>query len=117
LLKEIEFVDASIGDIVAALKRAGIYGNTLLVVTAKHGASHRSALLRSRRQHHAGDATRQRHPFFSEPPLNTTWIDDTNVVMLIANPSFKTSSVAATTTTTQIAPTIIKGHLIRGIWN
>jgi Type I phosphodiesterase / nucleotide pyrophosphatase len=39
LLKEIEFVDASIGDIVAALKRAGIYDDTLLIVTAKHGDS------------------------------------------------------------------------------
>jgi len=39
LLGEIEFVDASIGDIVADLKAAGIYDETLLVITAKHGAS------------------------------------------------------------------------------
>ena len=39
LLQEIEFVDASIGDIVAALKGAGIYEDTLLIVTAKHGDS------------------------------------------------------------------------------
>jgi hypothetical protein len=39
LLKEIEFVDASIGDIVAGLKTAGIYENTLVIVTAKHGES------------------------------------------------------------------------------
>jgi hypothetical protein len=39
LLGEIEFVDASIGDIVAGLKAAGIYDETLLVITAKHGAS------------------------------------------------------------------------------
>jgi predicted AlkP superfamily pyrophosphatase or phosphodiesterase len=37
LLKEIEFVDASIGDIVHALKEHGIYESTLLIVTAKHG--------------------------------------------------------------------------------
>jgi hypothetical protein len=34
--------------------------------------------------------------------------DDTNVVMLVANPQFKASTVIATTTTTQIAPTIIR---------
>jgi hypothetical protein len=39
LLKEIRFVDASIGDIVNALKDAGIYDDTLLIVTAKHGDS------------------------------------------------------------------------------
>ena len=39
LMKEIEFVDASIGDIVAGLKRAGIYDDTLLIITAKHGDS------------------------------------------------------------------------------
>jgi hypothetical protein len=39
LLKEIEFVDNSIGDIVQALKVAGLYNNTLIIVTAKHGES------------------------------------------------------------------------------
>jgi type I phosphodiesterase/nucleotide pyrophosphatase len=39
LLKEIQFVDASIGAIVAALKESGIYDDTLLIVTAKHGDS------------------------------------------------------------------------------
>jgi arylsulfatase A-like enzyme len=34
--------------------------------------------------------------------------DDTNVVMLVANPRFKPSTVWATTTTTQVAPTILK---------
>jgi len=37
LLKEIEFVDASIGDMIGALKNAGIYESTLIIVTAKHG--------------------------------------------------------------------------------
>jgi len=36
---EIEYVDAAIGAIVNALKAAGIYNNTLLIVTAKHGES------------------------------------------------------------------------------
>jgi Type I phosphodiesterase / nucleotide pyrophosphatase len=39
LLNEIEFVDASIGEIVDALKNAGLYDNTLIIVTAKHGES------------------------------------------------------------------------------
>ncbi|MFZ0592736.1 MAG: alkaline phosphatase family protein [Bryobacteraceae bacterium] len=39
LLKEIEYVDASIGDIVKALKNVGLYENTLLIITAKHGES------------------------------------------------------------------------------
>jgi len=39
LLSEIEFVDASIGKMVAALKSTGDYYSTLIVVTAKHGQS------------------------------------------------------------------------------
>jgi predicted AlkP superfamily pyrophosphatase or phosphodiesterase len=37
LLKEIEYVDTSIGQIVNALRDAGIEERTLLIVTAKHG--------------------------------------------------------------------------------
>ena len=39
LLKEIEFTDASIGAMVAALKDNGIFESTLVVITAKHGQS------------------------------------------------------------------------------
>ena len=39
LLGEVEYVDAAIGEIVAALKAAGIYNNTLVIITAKHGDS------------------------------------------------------------------------------
>lgn len=39
LLTEIEFVDASIGEMVSALKANGIYDSTLIVITAKHGQS------------------------------------------------------------------------------
>jgi hypothetical protein len=39
LLKEIEYVDASIGDMVNALKDTGRLENTLVIVTAKHGQS------------------------------------------------------------------------------
>jgi arylsulfatase A-like enzyme len=37
LLKEIEYVDTSIGHIVNALRDAGIEESTLLIITAKHG--------------------------------------------------------------------------------
>jgi hypothetical protein len=39
LLGEIEYVDTAIGAIVNALKTAGIYDNTLVIITAKHGES------------------------------------------------------------------------------
>lgn len=39
LLREIEFVDAAIGQMVKALKAQGIYDSTLIVITAKHGQS------------------------------------------------------------------------------
>jgi hypothetical protein len=39
LLSEIEFVDSSIGQFVAALKKANLIDSTLIVVTAKHGQS------------------------------------------------------------------------------
>jgi hypothetical protein len=39
LLQEIEYVDTAIGVIVNALKTSGIYNDTLLIVTAKHGES------------------------------------------------------------------------------
>ena len=39
LFEEIEYVDTAIGMIVKALKMAGIYENTLLIITAKHGDS------------------------------------------------------------------------------
>ncbi len=39
LVSEIEYVDATLGDMVNALKNAGIYDQTLIIVTAKHGQS------------------------------------------------------------------------------
>jgi hypothetical protein len=39
LLKEIKFVDASIGDIVHSLQDAGKYDDTLIIISAKHGES------------------------------------------------------------------------------
>ncbi len=39
LLKEIQFVDASLGQMVKALKAQGLFDSTLIVITAKHGQS------------------------------------------------------------------------------
>jgi arylsulfatase A-like enzyme len=39
LLQNIQFVDASIGQIVNALQTQGIYDSTLIIITAKHGES------------------------------------------------------------------------------
>ncbi len=39
LQKEIYFVDTSIGEMISALKDQGIYDDTLIIITAKHGGS------------------------------------------------------------------------------
>ncbi len=39
LLSEIQFVDASIGQMVSELQNRGLYDSTLIVITAKHGQS------------------------------------------------------------------------------
>jgi len=88
LLKEIEFVDSSIGDIIAALKSAGIYDDTLIVITAKHGDSPIDPSL------YVADGTNTPATLlaqagmipFSESPLNPTGIgateDDVSVLWL-----------------------------------
>lgn len=39
LAEELDFVDQSLGTMVAALKKAGIYDSTLIIISAKHGQS------------------------------------------------------------------------------
>ncbi|HXW57318.1 MAG TPA: alkaline phosphatase family protein [Candidatus Cybelea sp.] len=196
LLEEIEFVDASIGDIVAALHHSGIYDDTLIIITAKHGDSPIDPKL------YVADGTNTPATLlgtaipYSESPLNLTgigateddvsvlWLkpgasvnaavefleknsaaiglgqifygpslalnynvggledwqdprspdiivtpnigvtyssattmigdhggfshDDTNVMLLVVNPSFTQQTVSATTTTAQVAPTILE---------
>jgi hypothetical protein len=196
LLKEIEFVDNSIGDIVQALKVAGLYNNTLIIVTAKHGESPIDPT------RYVADGTNTPATLlgpaipYSESPLNPTgigateddvsvlWLkpgasvtaavqlletdatliglgeiyygptlalnynvgglgpgqdprtpdiivtpnigvtysanttmigdhggfghDDTNVMLLVANPAFTAQTVSATTRTAQVAPTILQ---------
>jgi hypothetical protein len=198
LFKEIKFVDASIGDIVSGLKNSGIYSDTLIIVTAKHGDSPIDPSL------YVADGTNTPATIlatdgyipYSESPLNPTgigateddvsvlWLnpgasipdavqilennaaaiglgqifygptlalnygvgglgpgldprtpdiivtpnigvtysgsttmigdhggfahDDTNVMLLVANPSFDAQTVFSGTTTTQVAPTVLR---------
>lgn len=86
LLKEIEFVDASIGDIVNGLKNRGILDDTLVIVTAKHGESPIDP------NSYVADGSNTPATLlgsaipFSESPLNTTGIgateDDVSVLWL-----------------------------------
>ena len=86
LLGEIQFVDASIGQIVGALKDAGIYDDTLLIVTAKHGASPIDTSL------YVADGANTPATLlgtaipYSESPLNSTGIgateDDVSILWL-----------------------------------
>lgn len=86
LVKEIEFVDASIGDLLQGLMNAGIYNDTLVIITAKHGESPIDT------SQYVADGTNTPATLlgdaipFSESPLNTTGIgateDDVSVLWL-----------------------------------
>jgi hypothetical protein len=196
LLTEIEFVDSEIGVIVNALKAAGLYENTLLIITAKHGESPIDPASYVANGSNTPATLLGTAIPFSESPLNTMgigateddvsvlWLtpgasvtaavalleknsaaiglgqiyygptlalnynvgglgsgqdprspdiivtpnvgmtysgsttmigdhggfahDDTNVVLLVANPIFRAQTVAATTRTAQVAPTILR---------
>ncbi len=86
LLKEIEFVDASIGDIVNALKDAGIYDNTLIIITAKHGESPIDPALYVANGTNTPATLLGTAIPYSESPLNPTGIgateDDVSVLWL-----------------------------------
>jgi hypothetical protein len=86
LLKEIEFVDESIGDIVNALKNNGIYDDTLIIITAKHGASPIDPTLYVANGANTPATLLGTAIPFSESPLNSTGIgateDDVSVLWL-----------------------------------
>jgi hypothetical protein len=86
LLKEIEFVDASIGDIVNALKDRGIYDDTMIIVTAKHGESPIDPHLYQADTANTPATLLGSAIPYSESPLNTTGIgateDDVSVLWL-----------------------------------
>jgi hypothetical protein len=86
LLQEIEYVDTAIGEIASALKTAGIYKDTLIIITAKHGESPIDPT------RYVADGTNTPATLlgpaipYSESPLNTTGIgateDDVSVLWL-----------------------------------
>ena len=86
LLGEIEYVDTAIGELVNALKTAGIYNDTLLIITAKHGESPIDPSM------YVADGTNTPATLlgtaipYSESPLNPTGIgateDDVSVLWL-----------------------------------
>jgi hypothetical protein len=86
LLTEIEFVDASIGDIVNALKDAGLYESTMIIITAKHGESPIDPQLYKADTANTPATLLGPAIPFSESPLNTTGIgateDDVSVLWL-----------------------------------
>ena len=86
LVQEIESVDFSIGDIVNALKDRGIYDDTLIIITAKHGGSPIDpARYVADGANTPATLLGTRIPF-SESPLNSTGIgateDDVSVLWL-----------------------------------
>jgi Type I phosphodiesterase / nucleotide pyrophosphatase len=86
LLNEIQFVDASIGDIVNALKDAELYDNTLIIVTAKHGESPIDPTMYVANGSNTPATLLGTAIPFSESPLNATGIgateDDVSVLWL-----------------------------------
>lgn len=86
LLKEIEFVDASIGDVINALQRAGIYDDTLIIITAKHGESPIDPNLYVANGSNTPATLLGSAIPYSESPLNSTGIgateDDVSVLWL-----------------------------------
>jgi arylsulfatase A-like enzyme len=95
LLKEIQFVDASIGDIVNALKDRGIYDQTLIIDTAKHGESPIDPKLYQADTANTPATLLGSAIPFSESPLNSTGIgateDDVSVLWLKKGASVNTA--------------------------
>jgi hypothetical protein len=111
LLSEIEFADSAIGDMVAALKKNGIYDKTLIIITAKHGQSPIDSA------RYLGEGTFTGDPItndpasivdaagclpFSESPSNTSGIGPTedDVALLWLNSSCTTASAVSLLRTT-----------------
>ena len=125
LLSEIEFVDASIGDIVNALKQAGLYENTLLVLTAKHGESPIDPSRYVADTNTPATLLGTAIPY-SESPLNTTGIgateDDVSVLWLKPGASVNAAVQLLETDATEIGlgeifygPTLAMNYNVGGL--
>jgi len=106
LLGEIEYVDTAIGEIISALKSNGIYSNTLVIITAKHGES---PIDPTRYVADGADtpATLLGNMIpYSESPLNSTGIgateDDVSVLWLKKGVSVETAVGILETDATEI---------------
>jgi hypothetical protein len=103
LLSEIEFVDASIGKMVTALKSNGLYNSTLIIISAKHGQSPVDSA-RYVRITSSGLVTTSPATIlanegcipYSESPLNTTGLGPTedDVSLIWLNSSCTTAEAA-----------------------
>jgi hypothetical protein len=86
LLGEIEYIDTAVGMIVNALKSAGIYSDTLLIITAKHGESPIDPTRYVANGSNTPATLLGNLIPFSESPLNSTGIgateDDVSVLWL-----------------------------------
>ncbi len=95
LLKEIEYTDAAIGDMVNALKDTGNYNNTLIIVTAKHGQSPIDPALYQRNGTTTPATLLQNELPLSESPANPTGIgpteDDLSMLWLKKGSSVSTA--------------------------
>jgi hypothetical protein len=95
LLQQIEFIDASIGDIVNALKSAKIYDDTLLIISAKHGESPIDPTLYVANGSNTPATLLGTAIPFSESPLNSTGIgateDDVSVLWLAPGASLSSA--------------------------
>jgi hypothetical protein len=120
LLNEIEFADASIGDMVQQLKKNGIYEQTLIIISAKHGQSPVDSARYLGISNSTGDPITTSPATilagagclpFSESPLNPTGLgpteDDVSLVWL--NSSCTTASAVSLLRTTSPTTSNIAG--------
>jgi hypothetical protein len=104
LLSEIKFVDASIGEMVAELKKDGLYNRTLIVITAKHGQAPIDPAKFFPIPGHSGNNGESPANLiasllpFSESPLNPTGIGPTedDISLLWLADATQTSNAVAT---------------------
>jgi hypothetical protein len=126
LLNEIQFVDASIGDIVNALKDANLYDNTLIIVTAKHGESPIDPTMYVANGSNTPATLLGTAVPFSESPLNSTGIgateDDVSVLWLAPGSSVTDAVALLEKNATQIGlgeiyygPTLALNYNVGGL--
>ncbi len=126
LLGEIEYVDAAVGDMVAALKRAGQFEDTVIIVTAKHGQSPIDPNLYKRNGTTTPATLLQSELPFSESPANSSGIgpteDDISLLWLKNGASVKNAVETLETNAAEIGlgqifygPTLALNYNVPGL--